>query len=111
MQKVEYPTGSIFYRLVYLEVYTGKPAWWNLLMFMLDTSPNLQVLKLLIDQWHKIEDHVVCEKWNQPKTVPECLLLHLETFVWEGYEEKRKEEKEVAKYILRNASRLKKESL
>ncbi|KAG7536089.1 F-box domain [Arabidopsis suecica] len=106
--EVKYPTGSIFYRLVYLEVYTGKPAWWNLLMFMLDTSPNLQVLKLLIDQWHKIEDHVVCEKWNQPMKVPECLLLHLETFVWEGYEGKRKEEKEVAKYILRNTSRLKK---
>ncbi|XP_023637358.1 F-box/FBD/LRR-repeat protein At3g52680 [Capsella rubella] len=107
--EVVYPTGSsVFYRLVCLEIYTGKPAWWNLLMFMLDASPKLRVLKLLTDKWHKVGEHVVCEKWNQPKTVPECLLLHLETFVWEGYEGKRQEEKEVAKYVLRNTSRLKK---
>lgn len=48
------------------------------------------------------------EKWNQPKNAPECLVNHLETFVWEGYEGKCREEKEVARYILRNASRLKK---
>lgn len=47
-------------------------------------------------------------KWNQPKDVPECLLLHLETVVWKHYQGEIEVEKEVAKYILRNTSRLKK---
>lgn len=49
-----------------------------------------------------------CGKWNQPKNVPECLLLHLETFVWTCYEARLEDEIEVAKYILRNARRLRK---
>jgi len=44
-------------------------------------------------------------KWIQPKNIPKCMLLHLETFVWEDYEW-REDEKEVTKYILSNASRL-----
>lgn len=54
---------------------------------------------------------MVWGQWIQPKNVPECLLLHLETFalsVWTRYKENLEAEKEVAKYILRNASRLKK---
>lgn len=47
-------------------------------------------------------------KWNQPKCVPECLLLHLETFVWENYKWQREDEKEVATYILQNSRCLKK---
>lgn len=43
------------------------------------------------------------EKWNQPKSIPECL----EILVWTCYEWKVQEEKEVVKYILRNASSLK----
>lgn len=54
-------------------------------------------------------------KWgwrrSQPKRVPECLLLHLETFVWTRYEWQRKDEKQVALYILNNARRLKKATL
>lgn len=51
---------------------------------------------------------MVWGQWIQPKNVPECLLLHLETFVWTCYKGNLEAEKEVAKYILRNASRLKK---
>ncbi|XP_010507020.2 PREDICTED: putative FBD-associated F-box protein At1g55030 [Camelina sativa] len=45
--KVKFPTRSIiFNHLVYLELFTTKVTWWNLLTLMLDSSPKLQVLKL-----------------------------------------------------------------
>ncbi|XP_056863732.1 FBD-associated F-box protein At3g49020-like isoform X2 [Raphanus sativus] len=47
-------------------------------------------------------------EWNQPKRVPECLLLHLETLVWTRYGWQREDEKQVATYILKNARQLKK---
>ena len=37
---VTYTSGGIFYRVLYVELYTDKPVWWNLLTFMLDTSPK-----------------------------------------------------------------------
>ncbi|KAG7560621.1 F-box domain [Arabidopsis thaliana x Arabidopsis arenosa] len=101
-------TGAIFYRLVYLEMHTREAEWWNLLTIMLDSSPKLQVLKL-IDHYQDVStDDVVSWRWNEPKYVPECLLSHLETFVWIRYDWERDEEKEVATYILNNARRLKK---
>jgi len=45
--QIKFPTGSIFYQLVSLELYTNKAEWWNLLVLMLDSSPKLQVLKLI----------------------------------------------------------------
>ncbi|KAG7634179.1 FBD domain [Arabidopsis suecica] len=44
--KITYPTGSMFYQLVSLEMYTREAEWWNLLTLMLENSPKLQVLKL-----------------------------------------------------------------
>ncbi|KFK33613.1 hypothetical protein AALP_AA5G036700 [Arabis alpina] len=110
--EITFPTDSIFYRLVCLELSTHKAGWWNLLLLMLSSSPKLQVLKLIDSQrylskhWRE-NNHAACGKWSQPKNVPECLLLTLETFVWEGYKHCLEEETEVAKYILRNANRLK----
>ncbi|CAA7034827.1 unnamed protein product [Microthlaspi erraticum] len=95
------PVLECLHLLVSLEVYIlGK--WyeinprerWGLLQLMLDTSPNLQILKL-----------------TDPKRVPECLLFHLETFVWTGYEWQQEDEKQIATYILKNARRLKKTTL
>ncbi|CAL9246609.1 unnamed protein product, partial [Arabidopsis halleri] len=101
-------TGAIFYRLVYLEMRTREAEWWNLLRIMLDSSPKLQVLKL-IDHYQDVsKDDMVSWQWNEPKYVPECLLSHLETFVWIRYDWEREEENEVATYILKNARRLKK---
>ncbi|AEE79419.1 putative protein [Arabidopsis thaliana] len=54
------------------------------------------------------KDGVVVGKWNQPKNVPQCLLSHLETFVWTRYRWEREEEKEEATYILKNARLLSK---
>ncbi|CAA7042378.1 unnamed protein product [Microthlaspi erraticum] len=104
--KITFPTGIIFYRLVYLELRTCRAEWWNLLVLMLNASPQLQVLKLISQYWSETEKDG--GKWSQPENVPECLLLHLQTFLWKGYKQLLKEEKEVAKYILRNANHLKK---
>ncbi|KAL1211133.1 putative F-box/FBD/LRR-repeat protein [Cardamine amara subsp. amara] len=82
--KLKLPTGNILYRLVYLELYTYTPVWLNALTLMLDASPKMQVLKL-IDHNSWCSGQYYDEEWNQPKNVPECLLLHLETFMWEGY--------------------------
>ncbi|XP_019099853.1 PREDICTED: F-box/FBD/LRR-repeat protein At3g52680-like [Camelina sativa] len=57
---------------------------------------------------HVRSDSLVRGKWNEPKYVPECLLSHLETFVWKRFGWGREEEKEIATYILKNARRLKK---
>ncbi|KAJ4868292.1 F-box/FBD/LRR-repeat protein [Raphanus sativus] len=111
--QIAYPTGIVFYQLVYLEMYSHKVEWWNLLAVMLDSSPKLQVLKLTDDSSQQpklVSDKKNMEpgKWNQPKCVPQCLLWHLETFVWTRPDWIREEEKEVARYILGNARHLKK---
>ncbi|CAL9246610.1 unnamed protein product, partial [Arabidopsis halleri] len=109
LSPLECPTGAIFNQLVYLELSTHKAKWWNLLTIMLDSSPKLQVLKLIGKNQDASKDDVVSGKWNEPKyRVPECLLSHLETFVWTRYDWRREEENVVAKYILRNARRLNK---
>ncbi|CAL9247104.1 unnamed protein product [Arabidopsis halleri] len=100
--------GEIFDQLVYLELRTHETEWWNLLSIMLGSSPKLQILKLTdlyLGVNHKFPDK---KKWDPPKYVPECLLRHLETFVWIGYKWQREDEKEVATYILKNAKCLKK---
>ncbi|KAJ4897516.1 FBD-associated F-box protein [Raphanus sativus] len=106
--QIKYPTGSIFCQLVSLELCTGKKEWWNLLARMLDSSPKLQILKLVPAYYLRDVDRPVSGKWNQPKCVPECLLLHLETFVWKRFKWQREDEKELATYILQNSRCLKK---
>uniref|UniRef100_A0A1J3FY84 F-box/FBD/LRR-repeat protein n=1 Tax=Noccaea caerulescens TaxID=107243 RepID=A0A1J3FY84_NOCCA len=109
--EITFPTGSIFYQLVNLELNTYKAEWWNLLLLMLDASPRLQVLKLRDNSCYEYWDpSVACKKWSQPNKVPECLLSHLETFVWRSYRQRLEEEKVVAKYILSNAAHLKRAS-
>ncbi|KAL9817389.1 putative F-box/FBD/LRR-repeat protein [Arabidopsis thaliana] len=103
---IKFPTGSIFYQLVYLELLTHEAECLNLLTLMLNSSPKLQILKLLSPKYQSWKKDIV-GKWNKPKIVPECLLFHLETFMWKGYEWKRNDETEVAKYILSNTNRLK----
>ncbi|CAA7016994.1 unnamed protein product [Microthlaspi erraticum] len=104
--EITFPTGSIFYRLVHLKLNAHKAEWWNLLVLLLNASPKLQVLELISRYRPEIVKDGV--KWSQPKNVPECLLLHLQTFVWGGYKRLPEEGKEVANYILRNANHLKK---
>ncbi|XP_023638947.1 F-box/FBD/LRR-repeat protein At3g51530 [Capsella rubella] len=103
--EIKCPTRTRFYNLVYLEMSTIEAEWWNLLKLMLESSPQLQVLKLIDDA---SKDDEVSGQWSEPKYIPECLSCYLETFVWIRYDWEREEEKEVAKYILRNATFLKK---
>ncbi|AEC05809.1 FBD, F-box and Leucine Rich Repeat domains containing protein [Arabidopsis thaliana] len=106
--EVKVPTGKIFDQLGCLELLTHEREWWNLLSIMLDSSPKLQILKLTDVYLHDNKTNPDERKWNPPKCAPECLLFHLETFLWIGYEWQRGDEKEVATYILENARRLKK---
>ncbi|CAH8383789.1 unnamed protein product [Eruca vesicaria subsp. sativa] len=46
MSRMEIPAGSIFNQLEYLQLLTSDPESWKLLRFMLDNSPNLQVLDI-----------------------------------------------------------------
>ncbi|CAN7023476.1 unnamed protein product, partial [Brassica oleracea var. botrytis] len=104
--KVTFPTGSIFDQLVYLELHAYKEAWWNLLILMLDRSPKLKTLKF-INKWHCEKDYVDRGEWKQPENVPKCFWFLLETFIWKGYKWQREDEKQVAKYVLKNAISLK----
>ncbi|CAA7056375.1 unnamed protein product [Microthlaspi erraticum] len=107
MGQIKYPTGIVFHQLVSLELFTSNG--YNLLPLMLDSSPKLQILKLTDPS-----TFAYCSLkwgWRQPKCVPECLLFHLETFVWTRYEWRLKDDKQVALYILNNARRLKKATL
>ncbi|CAF1862801.1 unnamed protein product [Brassica oleracea var. botrytis] len=105
--EIKCPTGSIFYQLVSLELHINEINGWNLLSFMLDSSPKLQILKLFGSYRYR-ERSPVSWEWTQPKCVPKCLLLHLETLVWTRYGWQREDEKQVATYILKNAKQLKK---
>ncbi|KAL0897538.1 hypothetical protein Bca101_081499 [Brassica carinata] len=105
--EIKYPTGGIFYQLVSLELNIDEINGWNLLSFMLDSSPKLQILELFGPYR---EECPVGWEWNQPKCVPECLLLHLETLVWTRYAWEQDDAKQVATYILKNARQLKKAS-
>ncbi|CAH8375769.1 unnamed protein product [Eruca vesicaria subsp. sativa] len=112
--EIKRPTGIIFYQLVYLEVHTLHVTWWNLLTLLLDSSPKLQVLKIidLLPQSqvfkYFIGLSVFSNEWSKPENVPECLLFQLKTFVWKRYDITSEEQKEVDTYILKNAIRLKK---
>ncbi|CAF1979536.1 hypothetical protein YC2023_083862 [Brassica napus] len=84
----DYP---IFYQLVSLELHVNELNVGNLWL-MLDSSPKLQKLKLI----SLFCDYFPVEwEWNQTKRVPECLLFHLETFMWTEYEWEREDEKQV----------------
>jgi hypothetical protein len=48
--------------------------------------------------------------WNQPSSVPECLLSSLQIFKWPQYLG-RPEDRDIAVYILKNARHLKKTTI
>ncbi|CAH8367184.1 unnamed protein product [Eruca vesicaria subsp. sativa] len=102
------PVGSIFYQLVRLKFRGCDWNWSNMLMHVLQHSPVLQFLKLVVldnglNSWNIERGVKVC--WIQPSCVPECLLFHLKTFEWIDYNG-TEDEKEVAVYILKKARRL-----
>ncbi|XP_010512819.1 PREDICTED: F-box/FBD/LRR-repeat protein At5g56420-like [Camelina sativa] len=100
--KVQYHIGTIFSQLVCLDFRGFCNNWWDLLVNLLQHSPRLEILKFEDDGEDELEDDKGC--WIQPSCAPECL-YHLKTFEWRDYEGKPIQ-KQVAVYILKNASRL-----
>ncbi|KAH0859749.1 hypothetical protein HID58_088010 [Brassica napus] len=105
-----------FDQLVHLELCGCSPKWWDLLTWILKSSPKLQVLKL-----NQCQEECFCSVkpierwWEELNTCPikpiEGLpflnvTFHLNTFEWNYYNGRREEKKLVA-YILRTAKRLK----
>ncbi|ESQ47210.1 hypothetical protein EUTSA_v10027789mg [Eutrema salsugineum] len=99
-----YGDGFVFKQLVHLKLCKCRAYASNVVVRLLRDSPKLRVLHLL-----EMEDHEpngVVLFWNQPSTVPECMLSSLRTFKFERYLG-RPEERDLVVYILKNARRLK----
>ncbi|AED96760.1 FBD, F-box, Skp2-like and Leucine Rich Repeat domains containing protein [Arabidopsis thaliana] len=104
----QYPEGIIFSQLDHLELCTCDDSkWLNILAMLLPDSPKLRVLKLN-DKNHDFVDKYCSCTWNQqPSYVPECLTKSLEIFEWRNYKATFRE-RDVAVYILKNSTCLKK---
>ncbi|VYS46848.1 unnamed protein product [Arabidopsis thaliana] len=75
--------------------------WLMPLMFLLQNSPKLKT--------PTIDNDFECLSlsWNQPSSIPGCLLSHLETFRWRGYGGREDAKKLLMTYILANSKCLK----
>ncbi|XP_010476775.1 PREDICTED: putative FBD-associated F-box protein At5g56560 [Camelina sativa] len=102
--KIPYHRGSFFFYLEHLELRTSYAGWWNLLYHILEDAPRLKSLKL-----DKSKHTSSCDigKITLSKVVPKCSLTHLEILEWRSYKGTN-QEMNVAKYILKNATCLKK---
>ncbi|CAH2064108.1 unnamed protein product [Thlaspi arvense] len=101
------PAGKFFEHLLSLELAsTDQTEWWILLFMMLDASPILQILKLV--ELMQVGDSPEDQRWIRPDHVPECLLKHLQTFTWSGFNQIRDDGEDVAGYLLWEARVLKK---
>ncbi|CAH2069743.1 unnamed protein product [Thlaspi arvense] len=101
--EVVYEEGFVFNKLEHLKLCRCKECSSNLLVQLLKDSPNLRVLDL-----YEMIDHYYngTVNWNQPSTVPLCMLSSLQVFNWSAYSG-ASEERDLAIYILENACRLK----
>ncbi|CAL9224347.1 unnamed protein product [Arabidopsis halleri] len=101
--EVVYGDGFVFNHLEHLNLCVCKKNSSNLLGQLLKGSSNLRVLDISIKKWC-----LVC--WNQPSSVPGCLLSSLQIFNWSGYFG-RPRDRDIAVYILKNACHLKKATI
>ncbi|KAJ4907734.1 hypothetical protein Rs2_11392 [Raphanus sativus] len=99
-----YPRGTTFPYLEHLELCTCSAGWANLLVCILNDSTRLKHLKLKSQHRAHYNDPMI--HWNKPRTVPECLSTHLEIMEWRQYEG-TEQERNVADYMLANATSLK----
>nr|VDC87781.1 unnamed protein product [Brassica oleracea] len=81
-------------------------------MRVLKDSPILRALKLHQCHFLRSKEPRPCwnPAWNEPSSVPECLLSSIETFEWVKYEG-AEEEKEVVAFVFRSAKCLKKATI
>ncbi|KAF8100464.1 hypothetical protein N665_0224s0047 [Sinapis alba] len=99
-----YPSGTTFPYLEHLELCTCSPGWANLLVCLLNDAPRLLYLKLKSQHGAHYNDAMIL--WKEPTAVPECLSTHLEIMEWRQYEG-TEQERNIAAYILANATCLK----
>ncbi|WZZ39110.1 hypothetical protein YC2023_035369 [Brassica napus] len=99
-----YPSGTTFPYLEHLELCTRCAGWANLLVCILKDAPTLKYLKLKSQHGAHYNDPMIL--WKEPTVVPECLSTHLEIMEWRQYEG-TKHERNVAAYVLANATCLK----
>ncbi|KAL9283668.1 putative FBD-associated F-box protein [Arabidopsis thaliana] len=102
--KTPYPACTVFSSLKHLELCTCSARWANLLACILNAAPELRSLKL--KSKHKFNYNDPMTLWEEPAVVPKCLSEHLEIFEWRQYEG-TEQERNVAGYILANATCLK----
>ncbi|ESQ47200.1 hypothetical protein EUTSA_v10028332mg [Eutrema salsugineum] len=93
----------VFNQLEHLKVCKWDAYALNMLVRFLKYSPKLRVLDFVEMDEHGQSDVIF---WNQPSTVPECMLSSLQAFKFSGYLG-RPEERDLAIYILKNARCLK----
>ncbi|CAN6904394.1 unnamed protein product [Brassica oleracea] len=91
--------GFVFNQLEHLEVCLCKDHSYNQLVRLLNSSSNLQGLRLFYMD-------VSLGYWNQPTTVPECLLSSLQSLSWSLYTGEPQERDSLV-YILKHALHLK----
>ncbi|CAA7034950.1 unnamed protein product [Microthlaspi erraticum] len=93
-----YGGGYVFNELEKLKLCVGTRYASDLLVRLLQDSPKLRVLSLF-EMDHKLSN-MIC--WNQPKTVPKCVMSSLQVFNWSGYIGKP-HDRDIAVYILKKA--------
>ncbi|CAH2069737.1 unnamed protein product [Thlaspi arvense] len=104
---------SVFCQLVSLKLCTCSSDWFRLI---LKHTPKLRVLRfqhpeILLPSLANIRRYCssygdVQSQWEQPSSVPQCLVSSLETVEWIDYEG-TKAEKKVVMYLLENSRQLK----
>ncbi|CAL9224348.1 unnamed protein product, partial [Arabidopsis halleri] len=103
-----YVDGCVFKELEQLNLCVCREDSSHLLGKLLKGSPNLRELDISVMHVSFIFSCIV--SWNQPSSVPECLLSSLQIFNWSEYLV-TPEERDIAVYIFKNACHLKKATI
>ncbi|KAF8051037.1 hypothetical protein N665_1813s0006 [Sinapis alba] len=100
-----YGDGIVFNQLEHLELCICRDDSSNLLAQFLKDCPNLRELGISQLDLHADLKTNEMGFWDQPSSVPECLLSSLQIVNWSGYFG-RPQDRDIAVYILRNARHL-----
>ncbi|CAN6897967.1 unnamed protein product [Brassica oleracea] len=95
--------GFVFNQLEHLEVCLCMEHSSNQLFRLLKASSNLKRLDISLMRGHVSQGMA---DWNQPTTVPECLLSSMQNLNWSSYTGEP-QEREIVVYILKHAVHLK----
>ncbi|KAJ4895896.1 FBD-associated F-box protein [Raphanus sativus] len=97
--------GFVFNQLEHLEVCVCKDESPNQLFRLLKASSNLQSLHLFHIEDDHVTNHHGMEDWNQPSSVPDCMLSSLQSLKWSLYTGEPKE-RDFVVYFLKHAVHL-----